>query len=228
MIPVKKEKIEGSLPGVTEEFSAILSGKAFTVLSDTLYTDKVLSPMREYMTNAFDAHVDAGNFEPFNVNLPTQLEPTFSVRDFGNGLSHDDVIALLTRMFASSKENTNDQTGYLGLGSKSAFAYTNIFFVTSWFNGEELSYVASKGDEKPVITLNYRRPSDEPSGILVSWTVKAQDIHRYKEAAEKVVLAYYKLPVQPRFNLTIENLLEQDDLKMYEDDQVILTEYQGG
>ena len=59
---------------------------AFSILSDQLYSNKIRAVIRELSTNAYDSHVDAGNGDkPFEVHLPSNMEPTFSVRDYGTG-----------------------------------------------------------------------------------------------------------------------------------------------
>jgi HSP90 family molecular chaperone len=64
------------------------TAKAFSILSDGLYSNKIKAVIRELSTNAYDAHVSAGCPDsPFRVQLPTKLEPVFVVRDFGTGLS---------------------------------------------------------------------------------------------------------------------------------------------
>ena len=54
----------------------------FNVLRNQLYSDKVLAVIREYSTNAVDAHAEVGKLdEPIKVTLPNQLSPSFKVRD---------------------------------------------------------------------------------------------------------------------------------------------------
>ena len=118
--------------------------KAFNILSDKIYTNKVKAVIREISTNAYDAHVAAGNDEPFDVHLPTDLEPWFSVRDYGTGLSHEDCMEIYTTYFHSTKTDSNDYVGALGLGSKSPYSIADSFTVTSWFNGEKRVYSAYK------------------------------------------------------------------------------------
>ena len=115
------------------QFSIKANGKAFKVLIDGLYSDKIRAVVREIWSNAFDAHAMAGNTDkPFDCHLPTIFAPHFAVRDYGVGMSHDQIMRLYTTVFESSKEDTNDQVGKLGLGSKSPFAYTDTFTVTSY------------------------------------------------------------------------------------------------
>jgi hypothetical protein len=57
----------------------------FNVLRNQLYSDKELAVVREYSANAYDAHVQKGiSDRPFEVNLPSRLDPFFKVRDFGS------------------------------------------------------------------------------------------------------------------------------------------------
>lgn len=60
---------------------------AFNILSSGLYNDKIRAIIRELACNAWDAHVMAGKKDvPFEIHLPTDFEPTFSIKDFGTGL----------------------------------------------------------------------------------------------------------------------------------------------
>ena len=62
------------------------------ILRDQLYSDKILANIREYATNAVDAHVVAGCADrPIEVTFPTKLKPLFKVRDFGDGLTEQEI-----------------------------------------------------------------------------------------------------------------------------------------
>lgn len=184
--------------GVTETraFTIKANGKAFKVLIDGLYSDKIRAVTRELWSNAFDAHIAVGTPEvPFECQLPTVFDPVFRVRDFGVSLSHDDVMCLYTTVFESTKDGSNAQVGKLGLGSKSPFAYVDTFAVTAWLTGEKRIYSAYIGsDYVPQISLMSREPSDEPQGLEVSFPVKAKDCDAFVLAAEKVALGFQVLP----------------------------------
>jgi DNA topoisomerase VI subunit B len=106
-------------------FTIKASAKAFRILSDNIYKNKIAAIIRELSTNAVDSHFDAKQTRPFEINLPDQLDPTFRIRDFGTGLAHDQVMHLYTTYFESTKDKSNDYNGTLGLGSKAPFSYTN-------------------------------------------------------------------------------------------------------
>lgn len=70
-----------------QAFQISASREAFRILSSGLYNDKKLAIIRELCCNAYDAHVAAGKKEvPFELHLPTSIEPYFSVKDYGTGL----------------------------------------------------------------------------------------------------------------------------------------------
>lgn len=180
----------------TANFTIKANGKGFKVLIDGLYSDKIRAVIRELWTNAFDSHAISNNSErPFYTHLPTRFEPWFSVRDYGVSMDHDTVMRLYTTVFESSKEDTNDQVGKLGLGSKSPFAYTDTFTVTAWLDGEKRMYSAFIGKNYvPQIAFMSSEPSDEETGIEVSFPVKDNDVYDFKFAAQRTAIGFDVLP----------------------------------
>jgi hypothetical protein len=174
------------------------TGKAFKILSDQMYSDKVLAIVRELSCNAYDAQVDAGNPEkPFDVFLPHALDPQFYIRDYGTGLSQDDLENIYTTYFASTKTNTNNQIGCLGLGSKTPFSYVKMFTVTSFFNGEQYVYSAILNEQgTPAIVLINKSETTEPNGLKVQFAVKKEDFNEFSYKAS-MVFPHFK--TQPKF-----------------------------
>jgi hypothetical protein len=175
------------------------SAKAFSILSDGLYADKIKAVIRELSTNAYDAHIEAEKRqEPFLVHLPNRFEPHFSIRDYGTGLSHEDCMHLYTTYFGSTKTDSNDAIGCLGLGSKSPFAYTDSFTVTSYFDGKKRVYNSFKNEhDEPVFVLLSEEDSDEAKGIEVMFSVAEYDVEEFKEKAQEI---YQHFAVVPNFD----------------------------
>ena len=174
------------------------SAKAFSILSDGLYANKIEAVVRELSTNAYDAHVDAGHPDkPFLVHLPNRFSPKFSIRDYGTGLSHEDCMNLYTTYFGSNKTNSNDAIGCLGLGSKSPFAYTDNFIVTSYFNGEMRVYNSYKNENnEPVFALiSEDDVLHTPNGMEITFSVEQNDIDEFEEAAQKIYKFFKVLPI---------------------------------
>lgn len=179
----------------TTGFTIAASGKAFRSLIDSLYSRKIEAPIRELATNAFDAHKAAGSIAPFHMHLPTMLDPVFRVRDFGTGMSHDLVMRRYTTLFDSTKDESNEEVGMLGLGSKSPFAYTDAFTLTVWLDGEKRIYSVYIGSQgQPLCSLVHREPSDEARGVGVEFPVKVTDFAKFEAAAIRVLKGF---PIRP-------------------------------
>jgi len=186
-------KCEGS-------FNIKATGKAFKILSDGLYSDKITAIIRELSCNAYDAHVQAGKSNvPFLVQLPNQFEPVFRVKDTGTGLCHNDVMNLYTTYFESTKNDSNDFIGCLGLGSKSPFSYiggTSSFNITSNFHGKKRQYSAFINENGfPKINLMAESDTDEENGLEISFNVKSHDFNEFKYKAEKVYRYFKTKPI---------------------------------
>ncbi len=146
------------------------------VLRSKLYSDKILAPIREYATNAFDSHVEAGRpHVPIRITLPTQISPEFRVRDFGIGLNPDEIEKIYIKYGRSTKRNTNSQTGQLGLGCKSGFAYGDNFIIGSYKEGVKTTYNLTISG---VCTIVVAEPmeADDQNGIEVIIPVDPNDI----------------------------------------------------
>ena len=177
----------------SNQFTIAQTSKMFKILSDSLYSDKVMAVIRELATNAYDSHISAGNKNPFVVKLPTAADPNFSVRDYGTGLSQKDMEHLYTTYGASNKNDSNDFVGCLGLGSKSPFAYTKSFTTTSYFNGTQYTYIAAIDDAGvPTLNLIHSTDTKEPNGLEISFAVKQYDFQEFSQKAIRV-FHYFKM-----------------------------------
>lgn len=224
MIPNTPKEVQNNLPASfeTKRFNVIVSDKTFSVLFDTLYQDKITSVQRELYSNAIDSHIAANCIDvPIYVQLPTSLEPTFVVRDYGTSLSHDDVMGVYSDVFGTTKDKTNEQVGYLGLGSKSPYSYTDSFTVKAYMDGEVRTYLAALDNDRiPTVTALGSKPTSEPTGLEVSFPVRKQDVEDFRKKAAKVCLP---LPTKPKFNVgvTVEIpepilTLKSGEVKMFE------------
>lgn len=184
--------------GLTEStaFSIKVNGKAFKILLDGLYSDKVGAVVRELCTNAYDAHLAIGKGEtPFSVTLPTIFDPTFRVRDFGVSMTHEQVFRLMTTVFESSKDTSNNQVGAFGLGSKSPFALVDTFALTVWKDGEKRVYSAFiNTDGVPSLALLGKEASSEPQGVQIEMTVDQKDVRAFADKAQSILRWFPTFP----------------------------------
>ena len=182
--------------GSEQTFSIKATAKSFSILSSGLYSDKILAIVRELCCNAYDAHVAAGKVGvPIEVKLPTMLDPTFYVKDFGTGLSHEQICSLYTTYFESTKSDSNDFIGALGLGSKSPFSYVSTFIVESRYNGTKRVYSCFINEQGlPSIALLGAEVCDEPNGLTIQLSAKKDDNYKFLTAARKALMYFNPMP----------------------------------
>lgn len=150
-----------------------------SVLTD-LYSDPIGAVVREYSTNALDSHKESGQTRPVEIVMPSQFDPNFRVKDYGVGLSVNDVESIYSQYGASTKRGTDDQTGMLGLGCKSGLTYADQFIVTAVKNGIKVSVVVSRTEKGTGVMETLDTVStDEPNGVEITIPVKAGDYRKF-------------------------------------------------
>lgn len=153
------------------------TGAIFSILTESVYSDPVSAGIREVIANAIDARRRAKSTRPIDVKSPTIMDGTFSVRDYGNGLSHDEIYSLYTSLGESSKKNIEDEIGFFGIGAMSPFAYTDSFTVKSYQNGTVSIYSMWIGENGvPEISLVSKLRTEESDGLEVRWSFANKDI----------------------------------------------------
>ncbi len=185
--------------------------KIINIVENDIYSDKILAVIREYSCNAYDANVEAGKKNtPIIVYLPSKFSPEFKIRDHGLGMTEEEIYDTYTSYGESTKDNSDDFIGQLGVGSKSGFAYGDNFVVTSWKNGIKTVYNAVKGDGIRDMVKLYSEPSDEPSGVEVSVPVKQGDDLAFKT---KSINFFRFWKVQPKIIGISDDELKDSDIK---------------
>lgn len=159
-------------------------GHLMRILTD-LYSDPIKAIVREYSTNALDSHREAGVNAPIIVELPSYMSPVFKVKDFGVGLSQDEIVEVYSKYGASTKRETNEQTGMLGLGCKSALSYTSQFTIVGRKDGREVMVSASRNDQGAgTMTLVADRETDQGNGVEITVPVSTNDVSLFEAAAK--------------------------------------------
>jgi len=156
-------------------------GLVLEILRNKLYKDPILAVVREYVTNARDAHVEVGKADvPVVVHLPSYDSMYFKVQDFGPGLSPERIEKIFCNYASSTKRNSDDQVGYFGIGSKSAFAYSDSFTITSVVDGKIRTYTSYIDESRRgKISCLYESDTDLPNGTTIIIPVKKYDQDRF-------------------------------------------------
>lgn len=192
------------------ESSIKLSRKTFRMHIDSIYSDKIGAPVRELPANAFDSHKRAKQDQPFFVHCPTVIDPRFYVRDRGIGMTQDTMQNVYIVLGESDKEETDEEVGMWGLGSKSPFAYADQYNITC-YDGVEARHYGYGINERGVPTLYLMsiEPCTEPRGVQVGFAVESKDFDAFKAAIEKVAIAHgnafeSNIPLKPMGEVVFE------------------------
>lgn len=158
----------------------------FALLSKNLYGNPQLAAVREIITNAWDAHIEAGK-----TDTPIRIRDdgdSFVIQDFGPGLAPDKFLELYGVVGGSSKRGDNRQTGGMGIGKMAPLAAMSHFSVKSHYNGTATIYhIAGPTEESggiPTITKVVELPTDI-TGLEVIFPVP---ISAFKKHIKDVVL----------------------------------------
>jgi hypothetical protein len=178
----------------TTEFSIAQSSHMMKILSENLYSDRILAVCREICCNALDIHNRVKSPVPFEVTVPsTWSESEFVVKDYGTGLTDEEFKRVFITYGGSDKGNSNDEIGGFGLGSKSPFAYSDTFSVESrseiqgtvntffLFKNKQGIPVANKVDSREFVK------GKDKKGITVRVPVAEKDIQAFQTKAKKIL-----------------------------------------
>lgn len=170
MLPTKTDvKITGDLGGekvkmTIDQASAVFLANMFI----DMYSDPWGAVVREYSTNAFDSHIEAGQTRPIEVTIPSDFKPFLIIKDYGVGLDGKGIRDVYSRYGASTKRESNEQNGMLGIGGKSALTATNQFNVIGIKDGIKTYVSVSRAsDGSGTMEIISESETDEPNGVEI-------------------------------------------------------------
>jgi len=178
---------------VTRSFGVSDDPMLMSMLSTGFYQKPLRTMIQEVMFNAWDAH-RMGNCQDRPIDIYLNETTGLIIRDYGPGIDpgeNDDNMHEIYCMYGgSTKRKMKNQTGGFGLGSKSPFAYTESFTVTSHYGGTKNMYLISRVSEanggKPGMTCLVRVPTTE-TGLLVTIPLKKGDMLKAYEHIKDVL-----------------------------------------
>ena len=190
-------------------------GHIFGILRNQLYSNKPLAIIREYCTNAFDAHIDAGiPSRPIEISFPTAFKNSLTIRDFGKGLSESQVYDIFVSYGESTKRGTNEQVGMLGLGSKSAFCYVNDFTITSYHDGTKSVYLAYIDETNIGKISKIAEEATSETGLAIDVVVKTIDLSQFRDVAGTFLAEFNPQPIVKNDDRVV-NMLQREVEKSF-------------
>ena len=187
---IEEEQI-GEFASIDSTIDTANMGLAMTMVSKNLYSNPIGSFIRELVSNAVDANVDAKVNKPIMVHIYTEDDCNFiEVRDNGVGMSPDTFKDIYMSWFNSDKRDTNEKIGGWGLGSKSPFAYQDSFEIITIFDNIKYHYLFVNERPLPKATLILEEPTDENNGTTIRVEIEKNDTYKVAQECEKQ-LAYF-------------------------------------
>lgn len=161
-----------------------------------MYSDPILAAARETISNALDAtmKMPADQRVPVDVSVGS-FDTTFTVRDYGIGMTLEDVKSNFLRYGSSTKSQELDAVGSYGLGSKSPLAYTSEFTVTTTRDGVSTAFKMSNTSAGFKYDILYNRETGRDSGTVVAIPMRPEDAHRFLDISQKYQKYAFDLPI---------------------------------
>ena len=163
------------------------------------YSNPTLAVVREISANALDANAEANASRNIEVTIPSSLNPHFVVRDFGGGLSQEDVFNLYSKYGKSTKRQSNNYIGAFGIGKFAPLSYGSNFTCISYNGGLKTSYniFVNEDDDTKIVKL-HEEPTSEPTGLSVEVAVSDDDVDNFK-AVCKNFFRFFSDEEMPKF-----------------------------
>jgi len=163
--------------GETEAFGVTNDPVLMNMLSTGLYQKPMRTMIQETMFNAWDAH-RMGDCQDTPIDIYINDTSGLIIRDYGPGI-HKSEIHPIYCIYGNSTKRSNDAlTGGFGLGSKSPYAYTDSFTVTSFHEGVKGMYVMNRvsddSDGGPGRSIIFEDVPTDESGLLVTIPLKSE------------------------------------------------------
>jgi hypothetical protein len=206
-----------------EESVALSIGNVEKMLhlnSAKLYSYPLRTAIQEYLSNAKDAHSENNIcLSKMEITAPTFNNPVINIKDYGLGMSKEDVLKVFLPYGSSSKDKDDKSIGGFGIGGMSWLAVNNNFSVVAVKNGTKVIYNVSKLGEMTAgkADLWSEETVDEPNSVeLILPLASIDQITDAKNFINRII-KHWK--VEPKLeNMEIDKgdiLKETDDYILY-------------
>ena len=181
------------------------------------YSNTRLAVVREVTANALDANLEANSDRQIEIKLPTKMNPTFAVRDFGGGLSQEDVFGLYSKYGKSTKRTSNNYIGAFGIGKFAPLSYGENFTCVSYNGGMKSSYnIFVNDDDDTKIVRLFEEPSSEPTGLSIEVAVSDDDISKFQEVVQDF-FRFFSADEMPKFIGVEEDFIQAPEYVLKDD-----------
>jgi DNA topoisomerase VI subunit B len=153
-------------------------GLIIEILRSKMYSDPIATICQEIASNARDANREIGKKnKPIKISISDSLfrqsEQDLIIEDDGPGISPERMTEIFVYYGASTKRDTNTQTGGYGLGCKTPFAYADTFSVVTRCDGTKYTYQAViENNRSGKVFLTHTETTTECNGTAIIIPIK--------------------------------------------------------
>lgn len=185
-----------------------VDNRTFSTLIDGIYTNKLLSVIREIGTNAKDSHIKAGIQDPYEIIIYSKnglSADRVEFKDKGVGLSYEECKQYLCTLNSSSKRDDDTQTGFFGIGSKSPYSISNTFEYTCVKDGLLTFASFFKIDNVvPQVDVLEPVPTEQPNGVsCLIYLNKETQSPSIATITSSIFYSLIYFPIKPKVTLRI-------------------------
>lgn len=191
----------------------------YEMTSKMMYEDEKSSIVRELTSNCFDAHREINSQDAVIIEGKYE-EDVYMINfiDRGVGISPFRWKETFTKYLNSTKRQSNDFLGCMGLGSKSPFSYVDVYYITTIYDGTEYEYMMYKKENGiPGFDTLATRPTTKRNGTTVKFAIEgsrySEDWYAFKKSIQSELIYFDNVYVK---GFDIENnyqIFEADTFK---------------
>jgi hypothetical protein len=188
------------------------------LLRQQMYKYPIDALCREVASNSRDANREVGRGHiPIRIIMGTNPyipdSTCISFEDNGPGITPSRMSDVFICYGASTKRDTNEQTGGFGLGAKTPFAYTNHFIIETCAEGFKYTYqalIAAGNRGRMVLLTREEYFGEAPFGTRVTVPIKESDRKRFEDRCYQATYFWDVRPIYEGFDLIREMQLVEE------------------
>lgn len=231
----KDHEFQDSILGAESEASFTIDTDnhvIFDILRSKMYSDPIAAICRELISNSRDANRENGSGDIaliVEILHPEDLlfisDMSISFEDCGPGITPARMADVFLKYGASTKRDTNAQTGGFGLGAKTPFAYSDTFTVLTVCDheGKRMQYVYAAmidSSGKGKMVLMSQEESKATTGTKIIVPIASADRDRFEREVIKATLFWETKPELKQFNANLPEIKKvHNELDEEEDEQ---------
>lgn len=212
-------EIVGEATAKTATINTLKIKKLQYILTEGLYKDPISACIVEPANNGIDSIRSSGKDpieNPVIVELKsTNREYSLSIKDNGEGMTKDFFENFFMSMLSSTKEDSPDDIGFYGIGSKSFLSLKRAATFTIIKDGIKCKYLAYKGEEFIDYDLIFEEETRDENGVEFELPINDYSEYNQFKVKAKQKLAYYDTVVLIIDGQIWENKIYRNNLFQY-------------